>query len=256
MWGSEVKKRRAIILAVAGVAAFAVPCMASAHSIWFAQRARQLALIYGVGADDLDAVRRLPMVKAVAGYDSDWQPVPTKVRVAGPIPVIDSDAPITAVTAVMDYGIWSKTPEGAWENKGRDEVPNAVLSERNMKYAVHVVGTLQPERPQPQMPAFQGQTLQVIPVGPIPLDKDKPLKLRVVFNGQPAAGAEIISDFVNDPDGKRSKTAADGTATVNVRNQGLNVITAIHYGPTDNPTKYTRMEHRATLSFVLPHLPE
>ncbi|MBJ7375941.1 MAG: DUF4198 domain-containing protein, partial [Sphingobium sp.] len=30
---------------------------ASAHGIWFAQRARQLALIYGVGADDLDAVK-------------------------------------------------------------------------------------------------------------------------------------------------------------------------------------------------------
>ncbi|MBJ7379063.1 MAG: DUF4198 domain-containing protein, partial [Sphingobium sp.] len=28
-----------------------------AHGIWFAQRARQLALIYGVGADDLDAVK-------------------------------------------------------------------------------------------------------------------------------------------------------------------------------------------------------
>jgi hypothetical protein len=40
---------------------------ADAHGIWFAQRARQLALVYGVGADDLDAVKRLPLVKETKG---------------------------------------------------------------------------------------------------------------------------------------------------------------------------------------------
>ena len=41
-------------------AVMVVPTVAQAHGIWFAQRAKQLALIYGVGADDLDMVRRLP----------------------------------------------------------------------------------------------------------------------------------------------------------------------------------------------------
>ena len=43
-------------LLAAGFATLAGSIPAQAHSIWFAQRARQLALIYGVGADDLDAV--------------------------------------------------------------------------------------------------------------------------------------------------------------------------------------------------------
>ena len=43
---------------------------ADAHGIWFAQRATQLALIYGVGADDLDSVKRLPLIKSVSGYDA------------------------------------------------------------------------------------------------------------------------------------------------------------------------------------------
>ena len=43
---------------------------------------------------------------------------------------------------------------------------------------------------------------------------------------------------------------------VGLRNQGLNVITAIYDGPSDEPTKATKMEHLATLSFVLPHAPE
>jgi hypothetical protein len=45
-------------MALATCIAF-MPSPADAHGIWFAQRARQLALVYGVGADDLDAVKRL-----------------------------------------------------------------------------------------------------------------------------------------------------------------------------------------------------
>ena len=129
-----------------------------AHGIWFAQRARQLALVYGVGTDDLDAVKRLPLVKTVTGYDSDWAPVTTSLRAAGAIPVVDSDEPVAAVAATMDYGYWSKTPDGEWHNKGRDEVPNATLAEHNFKYAVHL--TQVPTKP---VPLFEGHTLQVVP---------------------------------------------------------------------------------------------
>jgi nickel transport protein len=236
---------------VAAVAA-AVPTVSSAHSIWFAQRGRQLAMIYGVGADDLDAVKRLPLVKATAGYDADWKPVTTALRVSGPIPVVDNDAPVAAITAAMDYGMWSKTPDGAWINKGKNEVPNAVVSERNWKYAVHITNIAKGE-----VPLLANQTLQLIPVGGvIPQDMGKPITLRAMFNGKPVAGVEMLFDYVNDPDQKPVKTAADGTITFPVRNQGLNVITGIYFGPTDDAAKYERMEHRATLSFVLPHLPE
>ena len=49
-----------LIAATAVIAGLAFALPAGAHGIWFAQRATQLALMYGVGADDLDAVRRLP----------------------------------------------------------------------------------------------------------------------------------------------------------------------------------------------------
>ena len=51
-------------------------------------------------------------------------------------------------------------------------------------------------------------------------------------------------------------TDADGYATIPVRNQGLNVLMAIHIAPSDNPAKYERMEYSASLTFVLPHAPE
>jgi len=223
-----------------------------AHSIWFAQRAKQLALIYGVGADDLDSVKRQPLITSVGGYDADYKSVPTQLRVAGPLLLVDSEEGPAVVTAAMDYGVWSKTPEGEWQKKGKDEVPNAVVSEHNFKYAVHLAAPL--TKP---VPAFPDQVLQVVPVeASIPQEMGKPLKVRVLYKGKPAAGAIVQRDMVNDPDDVGQKTAADGTTTINIRNQGLNVLNATYVGPTDQPAKYNRMEYRATLSFVLPHAPK
>ena len=232
------------------LAAMAMP--ASAHGIWFAQRARQLALIYGVGADDLDAVKRLPLVKTVTGYDSDWAPVATSLRAAGAIPVVDSDEPVAAVAAIMDYGYWSKTPDGEWHNKGRDEVPTATLAEHNFKYAVHL--TQVPTKP---VPLFEGHMLQLVPADlAIPQKMGEPMKVRVYYKGKPVAGATVMQDYVNDPDEVApAKTGADGTATIKLRNQGINVLMAIYVGQATDK-KVDHEEYRASLSFVLPHLPE
>lgn len=230
----------------------AITVDANAHGIWFAQRARQLALIYGVGADDLDAVKRLPLIQSTTGYDVDWNPVETRLRAAGPIPVVDSDEPVAAVAAIMDYGLWSKTPDGEWHNKGRDQVPNATLSEHNWKYAVHLE-----KMPTKQIPLLAGHTLQLVPVGTdIPQTMGASMTVRAYFMGKPIEGASIKSDYVNDPDGAPVKTAADGTATIKVRNQGLNVLMAIYVGPSDDKAKADHSEHSASLSFVLPHAPE
>lgn len=224
----------------------------SAHGIWFAQRARQLALIYGVGADDLDMVKRMPLLKSVTGYDSDWAPVTTSLRTAGAIPVVDSDEPLAAVAAVMDYGYWSKTPDGEWHNAGRDVVPNATLAEHNFKYAVHLN-----EIPTKPVPLLEGHTLQLVPANlAIPQKMGEPMKVRVYYHGKPVAGATVMQDYVNDPDEANPvKTAADGTATVKLRNQGINVLMAIYVGQTADK-KVDHEEYRASLSFVLPHAPE
>jgi hypothetical protein len=231
-------------IALAGVTA-------EAHGIWFAQRARQLALVYGIGADDLDMVKRLPLLNGVAGFDADWKPVPTRLKVAGAIPVVESDAPVAAVAAYMDYGIWAKGADGEFVNKGKDEVPGAKFAERTFKYAVHLA-----KPPKGEVPLIAGHKLQIVPVGAIPLEREQPFKFKVMFDGKPFAGAEIITDFVNDPDMPVLKTGPDGVATIRLRNQGLNVIAATIIGKSDQPAKYDYIEYRATLSFVLPHAEE
>lgn len=250
--GSCMRLLKASSLTLAAASSVITVLPAQAHGIWFAQRARQLALVYGVGADDLDAVARESKLTLTKGYDEDWGEVDIKLRDAGAIPVIDSDEPVAAVAAVMDYGIWTKDASGEFHNKGRDEVPNSVLSEHNFKYAVHLT-----RMPTKQVPLLAGQTLQLVPVGiDIPQKAGMPMKVRVYFQGKPAAGAQVMADYVNDPDEAAVKTDKDGFATVKVRNQGINVLMAIFVSPTDNPVKYQQLEHRASLSFVLPHLPE
>jgi len=225
---------------------------ASAHGIWFAERSKQLAVIYGVGADDLEMVKRLPKITSISAYDALQQPIATSLRASEFLVVVNTDEHPAIVAAVLDNGYWSKTPDGEWIAAGRDEVPNATLSERTVKYAVHLRSALAEP-----LGAIPGQMLQIIPdVDVLPDMLGSELELRVVYDGKPVAGAHVIVDFVNDPDGERIVTGDDGRVTINIRNQGLNVIGATYDAPSDEPAKIDKIESMATLSFVLPHEPE
>jgi uncharacterized GH25 family protein len=237
------------IMAAVMAAGTLAAASAHAHGIWFAQRSNQLALIYGLGADDLDAVKRLPLVKSVAGYDAQGKAVPASLAANGPLAVVDTANRPAVVTAVLDNGTWSKTADGKWLKMGKDQVPGAVLSERTYKYTVALLAPLNaPLAPLPD------QTLQIVPVDVNPPQHSgQPMKLRVLYQGKPAAGARVVTDWVNDCEAEPLQVAADGSVTVKVRNQGLNVIAAIFDAPPEDPARTDKIEHTATLSFVLPH---
>jgi len=236
---------------VAAATVILAPALAQAHGIWFAQRAKQIAIIYGIGADDLQSVKRLPGMESIQAWDADLNPVNAKLRTDGSLVVVDTDAPPTIVSAVLQNGTWSKLPDGEFVKKPKDEVPTAVSAETTIKYAVSIQGPL--TKPVPLIPA---QALQIVPVGKLPDKLGEPLTYRVTWKGKPVGGAGVINDMVNDPDAVEAKTNADGTVTLPVRNQGLNVIRAVYVTPTDNPAKIDRYEHTATLAFTLPHKPE
>lgn len=225
---------------------------ATAHGIWFAERSDQLAVIYGVGADDLDMVKRLPKITNVSAYDVLQQPVETSLRASEFLVVVNTDEHPAVVATVLDNGYWSKTSEGEWIAAGRDEVPNARVAEKTIKFAVHLRSALaEPLGPIP------GQDLQIVPKDAILPDMmGDELVLRVLYKGKPVAGARVMVDFVNDPDGKRIVTGEDGRVTIKIRNQGLNVIGALYDSSSDEPDKIDKIENMATLSFVLAQLPE
>jgi len=217
---------------------FAVP--AQAHGICLTERSKQIVLVYGEGAEDMDMVKREPLIDTVAAYDAAGTPIKASHKVSGLAMLVETEAKPAFVTAVLQNGVWSRMKGGEYEKKGLDEMPGAEISTNNIKYAVRI----------------QGELTGSVPVGPIPKLLGQKLKCKVLFNGQPVAGARLIADFVNDPDAKEIVTGTDGTVTLTVRNQGLNVIHAVYNGPSDNPTKYRNVELTATLSFTLKHKPE
>ena len=245
------KNVSATVLGFAGMATLAVSVPAQAHGIWFAQRAKQVALIYGVGADDLDMVGRMDKLMSVSGFDSEGNPVETTLKVAGPIPVVDSDEPLAVVAAAVDYGMWTKDKAGKWYNTGKDEVDGEIdISEHNFKYAVHLYSL------DAKVPIIPDHALQLVPVGKISEDMGAPLMIKALYKGKPVAGVNVLTEYQTDPDQIPAVTGADGPTTIRIRNQGHNVVVGYFFADSDKPAKYDRMEERATLSFTLPHLPE
>lgn len=222
----------------------------NAHGIWFAQRSGELALIYGEGGDDLDTVKRIPLVKNFAAYDTAGLPVNTGLHALGKLVVVDLQENPALIAATLNNGIWTKSKEGHWYKKRRDQVPDAVSSSHNFKYAVHL------RAPLITPPVLLEHQLQIIPISDIPNTKGKPLRLLVLYQGKPTSGIEVIADMVNDPDENPSVTGEDGIVSISVRNQGLNVIAAKLVVPSNDPIATEKIEHLATLSFRLAHTPE
>jgi uncharacterized GH25 family protein len=243
----ETMKKHFAILAL-----LAMGSAASAHEIWFAQRAGELALVYGHGAEDLSVIKRIKLITSVGGVGANGQPVAVMLKPTDHLAFVDvAEAPVT-VTATMDNGYWTQAADGQWFNKGRDEVPDAKRSGRFLKYGTHLRVL-----PQGEIKPVQGLAFQLVPVSPkFPQHSGEALTLHVLLDGKPAVGANVWPDAVNDPDGAPMKVGKDGRVTLKVRNQGLNVIKAEVKSPPPEAVKAIKTEHAATLSFVLAHQPE
>jgi len=217
------------------------------HGIWFAQRSGELAMIYGEGAADDPIVQNADRVRSLVAYDASGATVAIKLIPTDRLLLVDTRQKPVVIAAVFDNGFWTTTAENLEVNKRKSEVPGAKESGHYLKYAVHLRGDLKTP-----LGALPGHTLQMTPVNAVlPRHMGESLTLRTLFRGKPLAGAAVLTDFINDPAAKPLRTDADGIVTVKIRNQGLNVISVAHETPSDKPADTDKVEHRATLSFVL-----
>lgn len=243
---------RSLRAITAALACAALAGAAQAHGIWFAQRAGQLALVYGDGAEDLDVVKRLPKLRAISGLDAGGKAVPAPLQTEGRMAFVNLGHQPAVLVATMDNGLWSRDAAGKWHGKGKDEVAGAVVSGRYMKYATHLV-----KLPEAALAPAPGLALQIVPVGSkFPQHMGEPLTVQVFYDGKPLPHATVWRDVVTDPDGEPLKADAQGRVTLPLRNQGLNVVRAEHESASVDPGKTDRTHHFATLSFMLEHEPE
>lgn len=218
-----------------------------AHGIWFAQRSGELALVYGEGGEDGPIVNRADRVKRLDAFDENGAPVKTRLISTDRLLLVDVEDKPAVIAAIFDNGFWTTLADNTEVNTGKRGLAKVKDSGRYYKYAVHLRRDL--KKP---LGALPGQVLQLTPVSAaLPQKMGDAITLRALFDGKPLANAKVVADFVNDPTATPMRTAGDGTVTVRVRNQGLNVISIVHETPSAEPAEADLVQHRATLSFVL-----
>lgn len=242
--------KKSITLAL-GLAGLCFAGTADAHGIWFGQRGEKPVLAYGIGADDLAIVDSKDKVLSLTAYDDNFKPSTAELEAAGPVLLVHTSIQPAIMTAVMDNGTWSQLPSHEWVEKPKGTVPGALVTETAMKYAVAIQKPI--TKP---VPLFPEQVLQIVPVTPIPDMLGKPVTYRVYYQGKPVSGVQVIADMIGDPDAKPAMTGTNGEVTLDVRNQGINVMRAIYVVKPHDASKTDRIEHLATLTYTLAHAPE
>ncbi|MGE8496219.1 MAG: DUF4198 domain-containing protein [Pseudomonas sp.] len=192
---------------------------AGAHGLWTEQRRGNIEIVYGHGAED-DAFKPEKISGAWA-YDRAGKMVPVTVeRLTDHARLKPLKAP-AIVGVALDNGTWSQTPDKKWINQGRTQVSNSTQSLHALKYslAIYQEGV--------ELPALSHLKMIIRPeVDPLSVGPGKPLPVRVLVDGKPAAGIKLIGDYRSAPHQISATTDADGRADVIVRNEGLNIIAA------------------------------
>ncbi|MCJ8053251.1 DUF4198 domain-containing protein [Shinella curvata] len=233
------------ILAVSGALALvlSLPLTAGAHGAWVAERWGNLGVVYGHGAGD-DPYDPARITQALA-ISEEGAATPVEIDKREKHAILKPEGEPAAILLTFDNGYWTEKTDGKWVNEAKDKVADAKAAGHYIKNSLsllHAHGAL---------PAFPKQDLQIVPLdNPIGRKAGDPIRLRVLHDGKPLAGAVVTLDYVNQASLKSEPTDADGEVVVAIRNDGLNVLAVDHSVPLENDQKADQIGYTATLSFV------
>ena len=225
------------------LAAFLFIGQVNAHGLWTEQRRGNIETIYGHGAED-DAFKAEKISGAWA-YDSRGKMIPVTLKRLDDHARLEPLSPPAVVAVALDNGPWSLTPDKQWINQGRSKVPTSTQSLHTFKYslAIYDEGV--------SLPALDQLKMVIVPeADPLEVGVGKLLPVRVLIDGNPAAGIELVGDYRSAPHQISTKTDATGRAQVMVRNEGLNIIAAEAYLPVANDPDIETRGLFASLTFL------
>lgn len=224
----------------------ALPVGASAHGVWFAQRSDRTQLVCGEGWKD-SAYDPDGLVE-MRGFDAQYGEAAVEPLRGEDYLYIEPGDDVRAVYVEFDYGYWSKTPAGEWLPRPMDEVEGATMGTHAVKYSVNYLGSVEAVR------AIDGAAYQLVPdVDPTTLTVGQSFTVRLLHEGEPMPGVEIIPDVLNHHT-RTVTTDETGAATVTAANGGLNVIGCEMTVPYENQgvdEKATQSKAFVSLSFTL-----
>ena len=206
--------RTALILA-----SLLITTQANAHGLWLEQRRGHIEAVYGHGAED--NAFNAEKISGAWAYNRSGRMIPVTVQRLDDHARLQPLKPAAVVGVALDNGAWSLTPDKQWINAGRSQVPNSTKSLHTFKYslAIYQEGA--------QLPKLDQLKMVILPeVDPLKVGPGKSLPVRVLVDGKPVAGVELVGDYRGAPHQVSATTDADGRAQVLVRNEGLNIISA------------------------------
>lgn len=216
---------------------------AFAHGLWTEQRRGHIETVYGHGAED--SAFKPEKISGAWAYDKNGKMIPVTVERQSDHARLQPLKPAAVLGVALDNGAWSKTPDGNWVNQGRSQVPNSTESLHTYKYslAIYAEGA--------KLPDLKPLKLVILPeTDPLKVGPGKPLPVRVLADGKPLAGVELVGDYRGAPHQVSAKTDAQGRAQVLVRNEGLNIISASVYLPVENNADIEKRGLFTSLTFL------
>lgn len=190
-----------------------------AHGLWTEQRRGNIETIYGHGAED--NAFKAEKISGAWAFDARGKMIPVTVKRLDDHARLEPLNPPAMVAVALDNGPWSLTPDKQWINQGRSKVPTSTQSLHTFKYslAIYHEGA--------KLPALDQLKMVIVPeADPLEVGVGKMLPVRVLIDGKPAEGIELIGDYRGSPHQISAKTDAEGRAQVMVRNEGLNIVAA------------------------------
>lgn len=236
-----------------------------AHDLWItiegtSSRNFRAALHYGHPGDisqlDPRKVYRFEMLDHTGQPVSLLNPLTPAVEkklVSADIPA--KPGPKTAIfQAAFDDGFWSETDDKRWYNAPKTAFAKVLDSAHYSNYAKYLA-TPDPQTTQGFDRAV-GQRLEIVPLSnPLVLKPGDSLRLRVLYEGKPLAGARIeVGDGATphkEEDIPRYTTDGNGVAIVPIRKAGFVLLAVDHETQSPDSQLADKERMTATLGFVL-----
>lgn len=242
----------ALVTATAGAA--------SAHDVWLSftdeAASRRAVVNYGHPDDrppafadkvvDLTAINSSGSISLLKGIE---QTTKKGIVVAQSKPFSDNGH--TLLAARYDNGFWIRISDGFYRNATRRLVPDAAESMWSVKFAKALTG---PDAPWGNT---LGHMLEIVPLSdPVKAKPGQTLRLKVLFQGKPLAGAEVERGdgvtVVAEKDIPRFKTDAEGIASIPIVKAGQHLLVIDHkVTPSLAPDQASADLFNATLWFLV-----
>jgi nickel transport protein len=210
---------------------------ASAHDLWVQKTGDKLALMFGhVGRLE---TYKPEWVTDVRAYDRLRKPVQLEVKNEKEMVALISKKETAMVSLVLDSGCWIKTVDG-WRNISKRGITDYIEA----SHFIEPVKTI--FRWSERFTRPVGTRLEIVPLkNPLILKTGENLPIKVIFEGNPLAGAVVTSH--GDPTGIR--TGKGGCAQVMIEEKGLQVFGAKHKLPLKDDPDADLLILQANLTF-------